>query len=70
MRSGSDYEALAIFDFILVSAMQVAFLAKDNAKEILGYDLYSKTERDLFIFDTVTMLFQGTNNKEDTANET
>ncbi len=45
--------------FVLVSAMQAAFLAKNTAKEILGYDLYSKAGRDSFIFDTVTMLLQG-----------
>lgn len=55
--------------FILVSAMQTAFLAKDNAKEIIGYDLYSKTERDLFLFDTVTLLFSGMDNREDIADE-
>lgn len=49
--------------------MQVAFLAKDIAKEILGYDLYSKTQRDLFISDTVTMLLHGAGYKEDTTNE-
>ncbi|MDE5932638.1 MAG: hypothetical protein K2H40_09185, partial [Lachnospiraceae bacterium] len=41
-------------------AMQAAFLARNNAKEILGYDLYSKAERDQFILDTVTILFHGT----------
>lgn len=68
IRSNQNEEAKKLLVFILVSAMQVAFLAKNTAKEILGYDLYSKTERDLFISDTVTMLFHGTNNKE-TDNE-
>ena len=49
--------------------MQAAFLAKNNAKEILGYDLFSKTERDLFIIETVTMLLQGSNSKEGASNE-
>lgn len=68
-------ETKRLLVFILVSAMQAAFLAKNNAKEILGYDLYSKTERDLFIEDTVTMLFHGmdifhgTDNKGDDTNE-
>ena len=54
---------------------QTAILARNAAKEILGYDLYAKTERDLFIEDTVTMLFHGmdifhgTDNKGDAANE-
>lgn len=69
IRSDQNEETKKLLVFILVSAMQVAFLAKNIAKEILGYDLYFKTERDLFIFDTVTMLFQGTDNKEDDANE-
>lgn len=69
MRSGQNAETKKLLAFILVSAMQTAFLAKNIAKEILGYDLYSKTERDLFIFDTVTMLFHGTEHKEDTVNE-
>lgn len=55
--------------FILVSAMQTAFLAKNVAKEILGYDLYSKTERDLFISDTLTMLFDGMDSEENDINE-
>ncbi len=64
IRSNQNEDAKKLLVFILVSAMQVAFLAKNAAKEILGYDLYSKTERDLFISDTVTMLFHGTYNKE------
>ena len=55
--------------FILVSAMQAAFLARNNAKEILGYDLFSKSERDLFISDTVAMLFHGMNDHEGAAHE-
>lgn len=67
---GSQPDAVKrLLVFILVSAMQTAFLAKDNAKEIIGYDLYSKTERDLFLFDTVTLLFSGMDNREDIADE-
>lgn len=69
IRNNQNEEAKKLLVFILVSAMQVAFLAKNAAKEILGYDLYSKTERDLFISDTVTMLFHGTDNKEEAVNE-
>lgn len=69
IRSNQNEETKKLLVFILVSAMQVAFLAKNIAKEILGYDLYSKTERDLFIFDTVTMLCHDMDSKEDTTNE-
>lgn len=69
IRNNQNEETKKLLVFILVSAMQVAFLAKDIAKEILGYDLYSKTERDLFIFDTVTMLLHDTDSKENTTNE-
>lgn len=55
--------------FILVSAMQTAFLAKNIAKEIIGYDLFSKTERDLFIFNTITMLFHDIDSKENSTDE-
>lgn len=48
---------------------QTAILARNAAKEILGYDLYAKTERDLFITDTVNLLFPGAAGREDTANE-
>ncbi len=64
IRGNQNEEAKKLLVFILVSAMQVAFLATNAAKEFLGYDLYSKTERDLFISDTVTMLFHGAYNKE------
>ena len=70
IRGKQKEESKKLLVFILVSAMQVAFLAKNIAKEILGYDLYSKTERDLFIYDTVTMLLNGMDSKEYTTNET
>lgn len=69
ITSHQNEETKKLLVFILVSAMQVAFLAKDIAKEILGYDLYSKTQRDLFISDTVSMLLHGAGYKEDTTNE-
>ncbi len=69
IRDKKNEEAKKLLVFILVSAMQVAFLAKNIAKEILGYDLYSKAERDLFIYDTVTMLLHGMDTKEGAANE-
>lgn len=69
LRNNQKEETKKLLVFILVSAMQTAFLAKDITEEILEYDLYTKTGRDLFIFDTVTMLLQSTDNKEKTANE-
>lgn len=49
IRGKQNEEAKKLLVFILVSAMQAAFLAKNIAKEILGYDLYSKSERNLFM---------------------
>lgn len=69
MRSSRNRERAQLLVFILVSAMQTAFLAKNAAKEIIGYDLYKKTERDLFIADTVTMLLHDSDGKEDTSHE-
>ncbi|MDE6129615.1 MAG: TetR/AcrR family transcriptional regulator [Lachnospiraceae bacterium] len=69
IRSKQKEETKKLLAFILVSTMQAAFLAKNVAKEILGYDLYSKAGRDLFIFDTVSLLFQGMDKEEDTVNE-
>lgn len=69
IRSKQKEETKKLLVFLLVSAMQVAFLAKDITKEILGYDLYSKPERDLFISDTVTMLLHSTDSREAITNE-
>lgn len=45
--------------FSLTSIMQDALLCGENAKQITGYDLMKKSERDLFVSDTVTMLMEG-----------
>lgn len=45
--------------FVLTSAIQVAFLSGSSSKEIIGYDLYVKEERDLYIDMIVKMLFLG-----------
>lgn len=45
--------------FSLVSTMQTAFLSGENSKHITGYDLFEKSERDLFVSDTVSMLMEG-----------
>ena len=69
IRNNQNKNTIKLLVFILVSAMQTAFLAKDIAEEITGYDLYSKAERDLFITDTVTMLLHGMDSREDSTNE-
>lgn len=68
LRKVLDKQAGRLLAFILVSAIQTAFLARDHAKEIIGYDLYSKKERDLFIADTIAMLLHDTVG-EDTNHE-
>lgn len=45
--------------FMLTSAMQVAFLSGDASKEILGYNLRNKSERDQFVESLVELLFIG-----------
>lgn len=44
--------------FSLTSIMQTAFLSVENSKQITGYNLTEKSERDLFISDTVSMLME------------
>lgn len=67
LRGRQKEETKKLLAFLLVSAMQAAFLAKNAAKEILGYDLSSKAGRDFFIHDTVAMLFQGADNHDTTS---
>lgn len=45
--------------FSLTSTMQTAFLSGDNSKQITGYNLFEKSERDMFVSDTVSMLMEG-----------
>ena len=45
--------------FSLTSTMQAAFLSGENSKQITGYNLFEKSERALFISDTVSMLMEG-----------
>lgn len=44
---------------MLTSTMQVAFLSGRSSKEILGYDLTIKAERDRYIDTLVELLFIG-----------
>ena len=49
--------------FMLTGAMQIAFLSGNTAKELLGYDLTIKRQRDLYIDKNVNILFTGVNGK-------
>lgn len=69
LKGNQNESTKKLLVFILVSALQTAFLAKSTAKELLGYDLYCKLERDLFIHDTITLLFDGMDRKGDKTNE-
>lgn len=55
----TDNKQKRMLVFTLTSIMQVAFLSGEYSKEIIGYDLYKKEERDLFIDTVVEMLFDG-----------
>lgn len=48
-----------ILSFALTSTMQAAFLRQKDSKELLGYDLKIKEERDSFINNLVTILCGG-----------
>ena len=52
-------EKKRLVTFMLTSAMQVAFLSGDASKEILGYNLRNKSERDQFVESLVELLFIG-----------
>lgn len=45
--------------FMLTSAMQVAFLQGESAKEIIGYNMKEKSERDQYIELITDILFRG-----------
>lgn len=59
IRSGFSMKKKKLLSFCLTSIMQTAFLSGENSKAITGYDLSEKSERDSFIFDTVTLLMEG-----------
>ena len=52
-------EKKRLLAFMLTSSMQVAFLSGNASKEILGYDLRIKSERDSFVESLVELLFIG-----------
>lgn len=45
--------------FSLTSIMQTAFLTGENSEHLTGYNLFEKSQRDLFVADTVSMLMEG-----------
>lgn len=45
--------------FSLTSIMQTAFLTRENSELLTGYNLFEKSQRDLFVADTVSMLMEG-----------
>ncbi len=59
LRGNISENKRRLIAFALTSIMQTAFLAGENSKHITGYNLTEKTERDLFISDTVSMLMEG-----------
>lgn len=58
LRGNISESKKKLIAFSLTSIMQTAFLSGDNSVEITGYNLTNKTQRDLFISDTVTMLME------------
>lgn len=59
IRNDIGEENKKMLVFMLTSTMQVAFLSGTSSKEILGYDLTIKSERDRYIDILVEMLFVG-----------
>lgn len=59
IRNDIREENKRVLAFMLTSTMQVAFLSGYSSKEILGYDLTIKSERDRYVDTLVEMLFVG-----------
>ncbi len=59
LRGNISENKKQLIAFSLVSTMQAAFLSGENSKQITGYNLFEKTERDMFVSDTVSMLMEG-----------
>lgn len=60
MKSLSS-EKKRLLAFILTSAMECAFLTGDKSYDALGYHLDNKLERDLFLAETIEMIYSGVN---------
>lgn len=65
LQNDVEVEKKRLLAFMLTSSMQVAFLSGNSSKEILGYDLKDKCERDRFVESLVEMLFMGVLDKEE-----
>lgn len=59
LRGNISESKKQLIAFSLTSIMQSAFLCGENSKELTGYNLADKAERDLFISDTVSMIMEG-----------
>lgn len=59
VKKTGDKRKRRILAFILTSALQAAFLTGESSADIIGYDLNDKLQRDLFVAETVHMLFYG-----------
>lgn len=56
--SSSDADK-SLLVFILTAAMQTAFLGRETAKQVLGYDFTKEEEREAYIKKLVDILFNG-----------
>ncbi len=56
LSAGISAEKRRMISFLLASAMQTAFLAGNESKEIIGYDLMNKRRRKTFIEDVVNII--------------
>lgn len=59
LGSNIPEEKKQLIAFSLTSILQTAFLTGKDAKQIMGYDLADRCERDRFVADTVSMLMEG-----------
>lgn len=59
IKDNPDKRKKRIISFILTSALQTAFLTGSHSKDIVGYDLDDKLQRDMFVTEAVNMMFYG-----------
>lgn len=60
-KKSMDEETKRLLVFMLASSIQTAFLAADVSKDLLGYDLRVKEERDACAHRMTELLFDGAN---------
>lgn len=65
IQNNIEEEKKRLLSFMLTSSMQVAFLSGESSKEILGFDLRNKIERDSFVDSLVELLFLGVIEKKE-----